>query len=68
MFPVRALRYVGYWVLILMPWLWSSGRLSGNMVTREFYQTISFAIFLVVAFGLHGWDERRSKPSGPNSP
>ena len=22
-FPVRALRYIGYLVLVLMPWLWS---------------------------------------------
>ena len=27
-------------------------------LTREFYQTISLVIFLVVAFGLHGWGER----------
>ena len=64
MFPVRALRYIGYLVLVLMPWLWS-GRVSVNMgLTREFYQTMSLVIFLVVAFGLHGWGER-IKPSGP---
>jgi hypothetical protein len=65
-FPVRALRYIGYLVLILMPWLWS-GRVSLNLaLTRDFYQTISLVIFLVVAFGLHGWGER-IKPSGPIS-
>ena len=29
MFPVRALRYIGYLVLVLMPWLWS-GRVSAT--------------------------------------
>ena len=45
MFPDRALRYIGYLVLVLMPSL-----LSG----WTFYQMISLIIFLVVAYGLHG--------------
>jgi len=45
MFPERALRYIGYLVLVLMPLLWSE---------KGFYQMISLIIFLVVAYGLHG--------------
>ena len=45
MFPERALRYVGYLVLVLMPSLWSG---------VSYYQTISLIIFLVVTYGLHG--------------
>ena len=45
MFPERALRYIGYLVLVLMPSLWSE---------HSFYQMISLIIFLVVACGLHG--------------
>jgi hypothetical protein len=45
MFPERAVRYIGYLVLVLMPSL-----LSG----WTFYQMISLIIFLVVAYGLHG--------------
>jgi Glycosyltransferase family 87 len=64
-FPVRALRYIGYLVLVLMPWLFGSARMSLNIgLTREFYQTISLVIFLVVAFGLHGRGAR-IKPGGP---
>lgn len=53
-FPSRALRYAGYLVLVLMPWLFF-GKISliGGL-TREFFQTISFLMFLLVAFGLHG--------------
>jgi Glycosyltransferase family 87 len=56
MFPVRALRYVGYLVPVLMPWLWWpslwSGTVPVNMgLTREFYQTMSLVVFVVVAFG-----------------
>jgi Glycosyltransferase family 87 len=56
-FPARALRYIGYLVLVLMPWL-LSGSVSIIHLTREFYQTMSLVIFLVVAFWLHGWGER----------
>jgi Glycosyltransferase family 87 len=65
MFPVRALRYICYLVLVLMPWLFGSATMSLNIgLTREFYQTISLVIFLVVAVGLHGWGAR-FKPGGP---
>src|SRR5262249_61318118 len=42
MFSARALRYIGYLVLVLMPWF-LSGRVSviGPKLTHEFYQTIS---------------------------
>jgi Glycosyltransferase family 87 len=53
MFPERALRYIGYLVLVLMPWLWS-GSVFDVGYFHPYYQTISLAIFLVVAFGLNG--------------
>jgi hypothetical protein len=49
MFPVRALRYIGYLVLVLMPSLWVNTGLP-----RVFYEMISLVIFLLVAFGLQG--------------
>jgi hypothetical protein len=65
MFPVRALRYIGYLALVLMPWLFGSATMSLDIeLTREFYQTISLVIFVVVAFGLQGWGAR-IKPAGP---
>jgi Glycosyltransferase family 87 len=45
MFRERALRYIGYLVLVLMPSLWSG---------VSYYLTISLILFLVVAYGLHG--------------
>jgi hypothetical protein len=56
-FPVRALRYMGYLVLVLMPWLWSGKVFVDIGLTREFYQTISLVIFVVVAFGAHTFDK-----------
>jgi hypothetical protein len=67
MFPERALRYIGYLVLVLMPLVWSGPWYSLFAAARpptwtvfdvgtyhDFYQTISFVVFLVVAFGLNG--------------
>ena len=62
MFPERALRYIGYLVLVLMPPLWSE---------KGFYQMISLLIFLVVAYGLHGHVWRRGPKnlsSAPSTP
>jgi hypothetical protein len=61
MFPERALRCIGYLLLVLMPSLWS-GTVSlwpGTVFDTArpgypFYQTISLVIFLVIAFGLNG--------------
>jgi len=53
MFPGRALRYIGYLVLVLIPLLWS-GTVFDIETSHHFYQTISLVIFLVVAFGLNG--------------
>jgi hypothetical protein len=53
MFPARAFRYMGYLVLVLMPWFWS-GKVAPNLeLTHEYYQTASLIAFLVVAFGAH---------------
>ena len=57
MFPERALRYIGYLVLVLMPSL-----LSGT-VFDSYYETISLVIFLVVAFGLNVYGSRLSRKS-----
>jgi hypothetical protein len=69
MFPERALRYIGYLVLVLMPSFWSGTWYSPSLFTaarpptrtvfdvetyHHFYQTISLVVFLVVAFGLNG--------------
>jgi hypothetical protein len=53
MFPERALRYIAYLVLVLIPLLWS-GTVFDIESSHHFYQTISLVIFLVVAFGLNG--------------
>ena len=61
MFRERALRYIGYLVLVLMPLLWSG---------VSYYLTISLIIFLVVAYGLHGyvWSRVPKKLSAPATP
>ena len=61
MFRERALRYIGYLVLVLMPLLWSG---------VSYYLTISLIIFLVVAYGLHGyvWSRVPKKLSTPSTP
>jgi glycosyl transferase family 87 len=64
-FPVRALRYIGYLVLALMPFLWLGlGKVLDIGLISEFYQTISLVTFLVVVFGLHELSEH-IKSSGP---
>jgi Glycosyltransferase family 87 len=57
MFPIRTLRYIGYLVLALMPWMWSE--IVNTGLTRQFYQTISLITFLMVVFGLEGFALRR---------
>ena len=61
MFRERALRYIGYLVLVLMPLLWSG---------VSYYLTISLIIFLVVAYGLHGyvWSRVPKKLPTPSTP
>jgi Glycosyltransferase family 87 len=61
-FSSCALRYIGYLVLVLMPWV-LSGQVS---LIGTFYQTMSLAIFLLVAFGLQLWGGR-IKASGQTS-